>query len=102
MSAPKSSRKLLLPGVKRKEQDCRPLFALVLAYLVAAIPAQVAAQHAPPAQPFQRLGGCIYKAQRWNDGDSFHVILPAKARSSAPETRTRSFAKRLDYSKPNS
>ena len=30
----------------------------------------------PPAQPFQRLDGCIYKPQRWNDGDSFHVILP--------------------------
>lgn len=33
------------------------------------------AQHAPPAQPFQRFDGCIYKPQRWNDGDSFHVIL---------------------------
>jgi hypothetical protein len=34
------------------------------------------AQHAPPARPFQRFDGCIYKPQRWNDGDSFHVILP--------------------------
>jgi endonuclease YncB( thermonuclease family) len=34
------------------------------------------AQTAPPAQPFQRLDGCVYKSQRWNDGDSFHVILP--------------------------
>jgi endonuclease YncB( thermonuclease family) len=33
-------------------------------------------QTAPPAQPFQRLDGCIYKPQRWNDGDSFHVLLP--------------------------
>jgi endonuclease YncB( thermonuclease family) len=49
-----------------------------LAYLVAAVPAQVVAQHAPPAQPFQRLDGCIYKPQRWDDGDSFHVILPDK------------------------
>src|SRR4030095_9926788 len=31
---------------------------------------------APPAQPFQRIDGCFYKPQRWNDGDSFHVILP--------------------------
>ena len=31
---------------------------------------------APPAQPFQRVDGCIYKPKRWNDGDSFHVILP--------------------------
>jgi endonuclease YncB( thermonuclease family) len=34
------------------------------------------ARIAPPAQPFQRINGCIYKPQRWNDGDSFHVILP--------------------------
>ena len=34
------------------------------------------AQTAPPAQRFQRLDGCAYKPQRWNDGDSFHVILP--------------------------
>jgi endonuclease YncB( thermonuclease family) len=40
------------------------------------IPLFASAQHAPPAQPFQRLDGCTYKPQRWNDGDSFHVILP--------------------------
>jgi hypothetical protein len=40
------------------------------------VPLLAFAQHAPPAQPFQRLDGCIYKPQRWNDGDSFHVILP--------------------------
>ena len=34
------------------------------------------ARTAPPAQPFQRIDGCMYKPQRWNDGDSFHVILP--------------------------
>jgi endonuclease YncB( thermonuclease family) len=34
------------------------------------------AQQAPPARPFQSFDGCIYKPQRWNDGDSFHVILP--------------------------
>jgi endonuclease YncB( thermonuclease family) len=33
------------------------------------------AQTAPPAQPFQRLDGCVYKPERWNDGDSFHVLL---------------------------
>ncbi|MBA3964080.1 MAG: thermonuclease family protein [Chthoniobacterales bacterium] len=36
------------------------------------------ARTAPPAQPFQRLDGCTYKPQRWNDGDSFHVVLPDK------------------------
>src|SRR5437868_2038847 len=34
------------------------------------------ARTAPPAQPFQRIDGCMYKPQRWNDGDSFQVILP--------------------------
>jgi len=23
-----------------------------------------------------RIDGYVYKPQRWNDGDSFHVILP--------------------------
>src|SRR5438552_7934508 len=54
------------------------ILAVVCACLIAAIPAQVVAQHAPSAQPFQRLEGCVYKPQRWNDGDSFHVILPDK------------------------
>src|SRR5450432_1675252 len=54
----------------------RSLLVFAMACYVAALPAQFSAQHAPPAQPFQRLDGCIYKPQRWNDGDSFHVILP--------------------------
>jgi len=52
----------------------RAPFAL-LAFSVV-VPLLAFAQHAPPAQPFQRLDGCVYKPQRWNDGDSFHVILP--------------------------
>jgi endonuclease YncB( thermonuclease family) len=40
------------------------------------LPLVAFAQTAPPAQPFQWLNGCSYKSQRWNDGDSFHVILP--------------------------
>jgi hypothetical protein len=47
----------------------------VLAFFVV-VPVLAFAQHAPPARPFQRFDGCIYKPQRWNDGDSFHVILP--------------------------
>jgi endonuclease YncB( thermonuclease family) len=40
------------------------------------VPLLAFAQQAPPARPFQRLDRCVYKPQRWNDGDSFHVILP--------------------------
>jgi hypothetical protein len=29
---------------------------------------------APAAKPWQRVDGCRWKADRWNDGDSFHVI----------------------------
>jgi endonuclease YncB( thermonuclease family) len=39
------------------------------------VPLVAITQTAPPAQPFQRLDGCVYKSQRWNDGDSFHVLL---------------------------
>jgi endonuclease YncB( thermonuclease family) len=47
-----------------------PLLAFIVSLPVAL------ARIAPPAQPFQRIDGCVYKPQRWNDGDSFHVILP--------------------------
>jgi hypothetical protein len=40
---------------------------------------------APPAQPFQRVDVCIYKPQRWNDGDSFHVILPSQKELIIPQ-----------------
>ena len=40
------------------------------------VPLLAYAQPAPPARPFQPFDGCVYKSQRWNDGDSFHVILP--------------------------
>jgi endonuclease YncB( thermonuclease family) len=40
------------------------------------VPLVALTQTAPPPQPFQRLDGCVYKPQRWNDGDSFHVVLP--------------------------
>ena len=49
------------------------LAATLLALTVSVV---VLARTAPPAQPFQQIDGCIYKAQRWNDGDSFHVVLP--------------------------
>lgn len=29
---------------------------------------------AAPAKPWQEIKGCTWKADRWNDGDSFHVI----------------------------
>ena len=40
------------------------------------VPLVARTQTAPPAQPFQRLDGCVYKSQPWNDSDSFHVVLP--------------------------
>jgi endonuclease YncB( thermonuclease family) len=52
----------------------RVLFALLAFFVV--VPVLAFAQHAPPARPFQRFDGCIYKPQRWDDGDSFYVILP--------------------------
>ena len=33
-------------------------------------------EKAPPSKPFGRFDSCVYKSQRWNDGDSFHVVLP--------------------------
>lgn len=43
------------------------LFAALLAL-------SVCVQGAPPAKPWQRIDGCRWKADRWNDGDSFHVV----------------------------
>jgi len=50
----------------------RKLIELVALLLPLVAPGQTA----PPAHPFQRLDGCVYKPQRSNDGDSFHVVLP--------------------------
>jgi endonuclease YncB( thermonuclease family) len=38
------------------------------------LPFAAPAKEAPPAKPFQKIEGCTWKADRWNDGDSFHVI----------------------------
>lgn len=35
---------------------------------------------APAAKPWQRVDGCQWKADRWNDGDSFHVVTGDEAR----------------------
>ena len=59
---------------RNTDNSLRPLWVFLA--LIALLPLLALAQTAPPAQPFQRLDGCIYKPQRWNDGDSFHVILP--------------------------
>lgn len=32
------------------------------------------AKKAPAGKPWQRIDNCTWKADRWNDGDSFHVI----------------------------
>jgi hypothetical protein len=43
-------------------------------------PAPAAPKKAPAAKPWQRVDGCRWKADRWNDGDSFHVITGDEAR----------------------
>ncbi len=35
---------------------------------------------APGAKPWQRVDGCRWKADRWNDGDSFHLVTGDEAR----------------------
>ncbi len=45
-----------------------PFFALLI------LPFAALAQKAPTAKPFQKVEGCTWKADQWNDGDSFHVI----------------------------
>ena len=46
-----------------------------LAFLaVCFLPLSAVAATAPAAKPFQKVEKCILKADRWNDGDSFHVI----------------------------
>src|SRR4051812_10895550 len=47
------------------------MYALVaVAALVSALPANAA----QPLKPFQKIENCRWKPDRWNDGDSFHVI----------------------------
>ena len=53
--------------------------------LIGLLPLLALAQTAPPARPFQRLNGCAYKPQRWDDGDSFHVILPDQKEGAASQ-----------------
>ncbi len=47
-----------------------PLLFIALALL----PFPAAA--AEPPVPFQKVGNCVWKADPWNDGDSFHVVVP--------------------------
>ena len=35
---------------------------------------------APAGKPWQKIEGCTWKADRWNDGDSFHVITGDEGR----------------------
>jgi endonuclease YncB( thermonuclease family) len=35
---------------------------------------------APAGKPWQRIDGCTWKADRWNDGDSFHVLTGDEGR----------------------
>jgi endonuclease YncB( thermonuclease family) len=42
--------------------------------LLLLLPAWSFAEKAPSSNPFQRIDNCTWKPNRWNDGDSFHVI----------------------------
>jgi hypothetical protein len=49
----------------------RPLAFLALAFLAFCFPTSAAPK---AANDFQRIDGCTWKFNRWNDGDSFHII----------------------------
>jgi endonuclease YncB( thermonuclease family) len=68
---------IIAANIRRPEDDRGPCTtsALILA-TVALLPFVTLAQHAPPAQPFQRLDGCVLTPDEWTDGDSFRVRLP--------------------------
>src|SRR5687767_5144694 len=54
----------------------RNMFRLLALCLVIAS-AQAAA---PPAKPWQQIENCQWKADRWNDGDSYHLITGNQGR----------------------
>ena len=58
--------------LKRTPSRFRRIVSL-LAFVLVAFSAFAAAT---PAAPFQRVANCVWKADRWNDGDSFHAIVP--------------------------
>ncbi len=51
-----------------------PRFLSLLAFVLFPWPAFAAT--APAAKPFEIIRNCTFKVGRWNDGDSFHAILP--------------------------
>lgn len=48
--------------------------------LLLALPLAAWAQKAPSAKPFQKVENCTWKDDRWNDGDSFHVVTGDEGR----------------------
>ena len=66
-------------------------------------PLSAIAQKAPAAKPFQKIEKCTLKADRWNDGDSFHVITGVENREiiarlyfvDTPEAET-AYGERID------
>ena len=68
---------IIAANIRRPENDRSPCTTSVLILAtVALLPFVTLAQHAPPAQPFQRLDGCVLTPDEWTDGDSFRVRLP--------------------------
>jgi endonuclease YncB( thermonuclease family) len=66
-------------------------------------PAPPARKKAPAGKPWQQIENCRWKIDRWNDGDSFHVVTGDEAREivarlyfvDAPEAET-AYRDRLD------
>ena len=74
---------------------------LAVAFAVLLLPLLALAQHAPPAQPFQRFEGCVVEPDEWTDGDSFRVRLPDRRLETfrlyfVDTTESRSRGKRSD------
>lgn len=72
-----------------------------LCFLLIALVRPLAAQAAP--NPFEKIESCRWKADRWNDGDSFHLTTGDTGREivarvylvDAPEAET-AYRDRLD------
>jgi hypothetical protein len=69
------TRSALMSSIKSKSPGAISLWNALPRLLLAFLCAASAHVAAPSAKRWQRVDGCTWKADRWNDGDSFHVII---------------------------